>query len=83
MVLRASEPEGKKAMMEAEDKKRSHDESLQRTQKGFQILSERGETMSTWSDTSMQHSFNIVQPPCVHLHYMSHVESAAILIVMW
>ncbi|XP_060778402.1 NEDD8 ultimate buster 1 [Neoarius graeffei] len=41
MVLRASEPEGKKAMMEAEDKKRSHDESLQRTQKGFQILSER------------------------------------------
>lgn len=41
MVLKVTEPEGKKAMMEAEEKKRSHEESIQRTQKGFQILSER------------------------------------------
>ncbi|TSK16088.1 NEDD8 ultimate buster 1 [Bagarius yarrelli] len=41
MVLKVTEPEGKKAMMEAEGKNRSHEESIQRTQKGFQILSER------------------------------------------
>ncbi|XP_063062829.1 NEDD8 ultimate buster 1 [Engraulis encrasicolus] len=41
MVLKVSEPEGKKAMVEEEEKKRSQDESMQRTQKGFQILSER------------------------------------------
>lgn len=44
MVLKVSEPEGQKAVKEAEEKKRFHDESVQRTQKGFQILSERGET---------------------------------------
>ncbi|KAM9488381.1 NEDD8 ultimate buster 1 isoform 1-T3 [Clarias gariepinus] len=41
MVLKLSEPEGKKAMIEEEQKNRSHDESVQRTQKGFEILSER------------------------------------------
>ncbi|KAB5586470.1 hypothetical protein PHYPO_G00002040 [Pangasianodon hypophthalmus] len=41
MVLKVAEPEGKKAMMELEEEKRSHEESVQRTQKGFQILSER------------------------------------------
>ncbi|KAL7887037.1 hypothetical protein AOLI_G00047580 [Acnodon oligacanthus] len=41
MILKVSEPEGKKAMVEAEEKKRLQKESLQRTQKGFQILSER------------------------------------------
>ncbi|XP_036445543.1 NEDD8 ultimate buster 1 [Colossoma macropomum] len=41
MILKVSEPEGKKAMVEVEEKKRLQEESLQRTQKGFQILSER------------------------------------------
>ncbi|XP_066540174.1 NEDD8 ultimate buster 1 [Hoplias malabaricus] len=41
MVLKVSEPEGKKEMLESEEKKRLQDESLQRTQRGFQILSER------------------------------------------
>lgn len=78
MVLRVSEPEGQKAIKEAEEKKRSHDESVQRTQKGFQILSERGEAMSTWSYTSIQHSSSIVHPSSVHLHHES-----VVLILMW
>ncbi|GAA6090945.1 NEDD8 ultimate buster 1 [Tachysurus ichikawai] len=41
MVLKVSEPEKKKAMMEVEEQKRSYEESVQRTQKVFQILSER------------------------------------------
>lgn len=41
MVLRVSEPERKKQMAEEEQKKKDHKESVQRTQKGFQILSER------------------------------------------
>lgn len=42
MVLRVSEPERKKQMAEEEEKKKTQDQSVQRTQKGFQILSERG-----------------------------------------
>ncbi|KAL6488990.1 hypothetical protein MHYP_G00027310 [Metynnis hypsauchen] len=41
MILKVSEPEAKKAMVEVEEKKRLQLESSQRTQKGFQILSER------------------------------------------
>ncbi|XP_053491150.1 NEDD8 ultimate buster 1 [Ictalurus furcatus] len=41
MVLKVTEPEGKKAMVDEEEKKRSNEESVQRTRKGFQILSER------------------------------------------
>ncbi|KAI4884118.1 hypothetical protein NFI96_032763 [Prochilodus magdalenae] len=41
MILKVSEPEGQKAMVEEEEKTRLKEESLQRTQKGFQILSER------------------------------------------
>ncbi|KAL7874710.1 hypothetical protein SRHO_G00056800 [Serrasalmus rhombeus] len=41
MILKVSKPEGKKAMVEVEEKKRLQNEGLLRTQKGFQILSER------------------------------------------
>ncbi|XP_076147120.1 NEDD8 ultimate buster 1 [Alosa pseudoharengus] len=41
MVLKVSKPEGIQAMTEEEEKKKSQDESMQRAQKGFQILSER------------------------------------------
>ncbi|KAF4087874.1 hypothetical protein AMELA_G00076350 [Ameiurus melas] len=41
MVLKVTEPEGKKEMMELEEKKRVIEQSVQRTRKGFQILSER------------------------------------------
>lgn len=68
MVLKESEPEGQKAIREVEEKNRSHSESVQRTQKGFQILSERGETVSTWSYTSTHLSFNIAFYQPVHLH---------------
>ncbi|XP_045077480.1 NEDD8 ultimate buster 1-like [Coregonus clupeaformis] len=44
MVLLVSEPERKKQMVEVEEKKRTQDQSVQRTQKGFQILSERDGT---------------------------------------
>ncbi|XP_071270464.1 NEDD8 ultimate buster 1-like isoform X1 [Salvelinus alpinus] len=44
MVLRVSEPERKKQMAEEEEKKKTQDQSVQRTQKGFQILSERDGT---------------------------------------
>ena len=44
MVLRVSEPQKKKQMADEEDKKKTQNESVQRTQKGFQILSERGES---------------------------------------
>ncbi|KAK6299709.1 hypothetical protein J4Q44_G00297420 [Coregonus suidteri] len=44
MVLLVSEPERKKQMVELEEKKRTQDQSVQRTQKGFQILSERDGT---------------------------------------
>ncbi|KAL1006414.1 hypothetical protein UPYG_G00072070 [Umbra pygmaea] len=44
MVLRVSEPERKKQLVEEEEKKKTQDESVQRTQKGFQILSERDGT---------------------------------------
>ncbi|KAG5268860.1 hypothetical protein AALO_G00217290 [Alosa alosa] len=41
MVLKVSKPDGIQAMTEEEEKKKSQDEGMQRTQKGFQILSER------------------------------------------
>ncbi|KAL2085438.1 hypothetical protein ACEWY4_018758 [Coilia grayii] len=41
MVLKLSDLEGKRALAEEEERRRSQDESMQRTQKGFQILSER------------------------------------------
>lgn len=41
MVLKLPEPEEKKAMVVEEDKRKSQEESMKRTQKGFQILSER------------------------------------------
>ncbi|XP_058252051.1 NEDD8 ultimate buster 1 isoform X2 [Hemibagrus wyckioides] len=41
MVMKLSEPEKKKEMMEKEKLQRFHQESMQRTQKGFEILSER------------------------------------------
>ncbi|XP_017562298.2 NEDD8 ultimate buster 1 [Pygocentrus nattereri] len=41
MILKVSKPEGKKAMVEVEEKNRLQNEGLLRTQKGFQILSER------------------------------------------
>uniref|UniRef100_A0A4W5QNX8 Negative regulator of ubiquitin-like proteins 1 n=1 Tax=Hucho hucho TaxID=62062 RepID=A0A4W5QNX8_9TELE len=44
MVLRVSEPERKKQMVEVEEEKKTQDRSVQRTQKGFQILSERDGT---------------------------------------
>uniref|UniRef100_A0A3B4X1Y8 NEDD8 ultimate buster 1-like n=1 Tax=Seriola lalandi dorsalis TaxID=1841481 RepID=A0A3B4X1Y8_SERLL len=42
MVLKVSDAELKRQMSEEEQKKKEQNESLQRTQKGFQILSERG-----------------------------------------
>lgn len=50
MVLNVSSEEVKSEMREEEEKKRSQDEGVQRTQKGFQILSERGE-----HDTKSKH----------------------------
>ncbi|CDQ65175.1 unnamed protein product [Oncorhynchus mykiss] len=44
MVLRVSVPESKKQMLEVEEEKKTHDQSVQRTQRGFQILSERDGT---------------------------------------
>ncbi|XP_056119605.1 NEDD8 ultimate buster 1 [Rhinichthys klamathensis goyatoka] len=41
MVLNVTSEEVKNVMLEEEEKKRSQDEGVQRTQKGFQILSER------------------------------------------
>ncbi|XP_077075342.1 NEDD8 ultimate buster 1 isoform X2 [Siphateles boraxobius] len=41
MVLNVTSDEVKNMMLEEEEKKRSQDEGVQRTQKGFQILSER------------------------------------------
>ncbi|CAM4724286.1 hypothetical protein PO909_017563 [Leuciscus waleckii] len=41
MVLNVTSDEAKSAMLEEEEKKRSQDEGVQRTQKGFEILSER------------------------------------------
>ncbi|KAK1794928.1 hypothetical protein P4O66_010124 [Electrophorus voltai] len=41
MVLKVSEPECKRVMVEEEEKTRLQDESVQRTRKGFEILSER------------------------------------------
>lgn len=41
MVMKLNEPEQRKKLVEEEEKKRCQEESLQRTQKGFQILSER------------------------------------------
>lgn len=43
MVLRVSDGELKQQLTEEEEERRSQEESVQRTQKGFQILSERGE----------------------------------------
>lgn len=45
MVLKGTDPEVQKAMKETEEKNQTHKESVQRTKMGFQILSERGETM--------------------------------------
>lgn len=42
MVLKVSDAELKQQMSKEEEKKKQQSESLQRTQKGFQILSERG-----------------------------------------
>ncbi|XP_014036824.1 NEDD8 ultimate buster 1 isoform X1 [Salmo salar] len=44
MVLRVSVPERKKQMLAVEEEKKTQDQSVQRTQKGFQILSERDGT---------------------------------------
>uniref|UniRef100_A0AAQ5ZZY4 UBA domain-containing protein n=1 Tax=Amphiprion ocellaris TaxID=80972 RepID=A0AAQ5ZZY4_AMPOC len=41
MVLKVSDAEWKQQLMEDEEKKKNQNESIQRTQKGFQILSER------------------------------------------
>ncbi|XP_070708925.1 NEDD8 ultimate buster 1 [Pempheris klunzingeri] len=41
MVLKVSDAEWKQQLSEEEEKKKNHNESVQRTQKGFQILSER------------------------------------------
>lgn len=41
MVLKAAPPDEKAVMQEEEEEKRKQDEELQKTQKGFQILSER------------------------------------------
>ncbi|XP_027132369.1 enoyl-CoA delta isomerase 2, mitochondrial isoform X2 [Larimichthys crocea] len=41
MVLKVSDAEWKQQLSEEEEKKKNQDESVQRTQKGFQILSER------------------------------------------
>lgn len=42
MVLKVSDAELKQQLSEEEEKKKNQNESVQRTQKGFQILSERG-----------------------------------------
>lgn len=42
MVLKVSDAELKQQLSEEEEKKKNQNESIQRTQKGFQILSERG-----------------------------------------
>lgn len=42
MVLKVSDAELKQQMSEEEQKKKEQNTSLQRTQKGFQILSQRG-----------------------------------------
>lgn len=47
MVLRVSDSELKQQLTEEEEERRSQEESVQRTQKGFQILSERGEETTT------------------------------------
>ncbi len=49
MVLVVSSEQEKNEMREEEEKKRQHDEGFQRTQKGFQILSERGEPAILWA----------------------------------
>ncbi|KAM6953451.1 NEDD8 ultimate buster 1 [Aplochiton taeniatus] len=41
MVLKVSEPERKRQMVEEEERKRNQNQSVKRTQQGFQILSER------------------------------------------
>lgn len=43
MVLNVSSEDERNEMLEGEKEKRSEDEGVQRTQKGFQILSERGD----------------------------------------
>lgn len=45
MVLKVSDAEWKQQLSETEEKKKNQNESIQRTQKGFQILSERGEVL--------------------------------------
>ncbi|XP_020350027.1 NEDD8 ultimate buster 1 isoform X3 [Oncorhynchus kisutch] len=44
MVLRVSVPERKNQMLAVEEEKKTQDQSVQRTQRGFQILSERDGT---------------------------------------
>lgn len=77
MVLKESEPEGQKAIREVEEKNRSYSESVQRTQKGFQILSERGETVSTWlcyGCTAFQ--YNQLQNLCSTRHTLNNFKCA-------
>lgn len=45
MVLRVSDAELRRQMAEEEEKNMNQSESIQRTKKGFQILSERGGNM--------------------------------------
>lgn len=42
MVLKVSDAEWKQQLSEDEEKKKNQEESVQRTQKAFQILSKRG-----------------------------------------
>ena len=48
MVLKVSDAELKQQLSEEEEKKKNQNESVQRTQKGFQILSERGTGLWYW-----------------------------------
>ncbi len=56
MVLKVSDAEWKQQLSEEEEKKKNQNESLQRTQKGFQILSERG-TLSV--SLSVSHTLSV------------------------
>ncbi|XP_063729871.1 NEDD8 ultimate buster 1 isoform X2 [Eleginops maclovinus] len=51
MVLKVSDAEWKQQQSEEEEKNQSQSESLQRTEKGFQILSERGAHTQTHTHT--------------------------------
>lgn len=60
MVLKVTDDELKRQMLKEElerrNKKENQDKSLQRTEKGFQILSERGATEQNRPETSLSRS---------------------------